>query len=71
MNLTFQNTRASTGLGATTGSFLTSQQGQNGIVTTLNQMCYTNHKMVLNMPGFLRSLCSKVKDENNNLVFDY
>lgn len=27
--------------------------------------------MVLNVPAFLRSLCSKVKDENNNLIFDY
>lgn len=27
--------------------------------------------MVENIPGFLRSLCSKVKDENNKSVFDY
>ena len=27
--------------------------------------------MVLNVPAFLRSLCSKTKDENNNNVFDY
>lgn len=34
-------------------------------------MCYDNPKMVLNIPAFLRSLVSKVKDENNNLIFDY
>jgi hypothetical protein len=27
--------------------------------------------MVTNVPSFLRSLCSKVKDENDNLVFDF
>lgn len=48
-----------------------SNLNHNGIVQALNQMCYSNHKMVQNVPAFLRSLCNKVKDENNNLVFDY
>lgn len=52
MNLTFQNSRSSTGMG-----------NQNNMIASLNKMCYTNMKMCTNMPAFYRSLISKMKDD--------